>query len=56
MSYIDAGYAVALVSLSVYGGSLWLRRRRLERLAARVEVPPGEQRVPAATTKASARS
>ena len=37
MSYIDAGYAVALTVLAAYAASLWWRRRRLERLAARVE-------------------
>ncbi|MGO8860677.1 MAG: hypothetical protein ACLQRH_07900 [Acidimicrobiales bacterium] len=31
MSYVDAGYAVALVSLFLYGMGLVLRRRRWER-------------------------
>lgn len=34
MSYIDAGYSVALGSLAVYAALLWYRRRRLERLAS----------------------
>jgi hypothetical protein len=33
MSYVYAGYAVALVSLSLYGTGLLLRRRRWERAA-----------------------
>lgn len=37
MSYINAGYAIALTVLSGYAVQLWWRRRRLERLAARVE-------------------
>ena len=37
MSYIDAGYAIALTVLSGYAVQLWWRRRRLERLAARVD-------------------
>ena len=36
MSYIDAGYAVALVVTAGYAVSLWQRRRRLERLVQRV--------------------
>lgn len=31
MSYIDAGYAIALTVLATYATSLWFRRRRLER-------------------------
>jgi hypothetical protein len=31
MSYIDAGYAVALVTVAGYAVTLWFRRRRLER-------------------------
>jgi hypothetical protein len=31
MSYVDAGYTVALVSLFVYGVALVLRRRRWEK-------------------------
>ncbi len=34
MSYIDAGYIVALGVLAVYGVTLALRRRRLERAVA----------------------
>ena len=34
MSYIDAGYAIALVVVAAYGALLALRRRRLERMAA----------------------
>ena len=41
MSYIDAGYAIALTVLTGYAGQLWFRRRRLERLAARVETMAG---------------
>jgi len=37
MSYIDAGYTIALSVLAAYAVQLWWRRRRLERLAARVE-------------------
>jgi hypothetical protein len=36
MGYIDAGYAAALGVLFVYSISLFARRRRLTRLAARV--------------------
>jgi uncharacterized membrane protein YccC len=36
LRYIDAGYAVALGTLFAYGLSLLVRRRRLDRLAARV--------------------
>ncbi len=35
MSYVDAGYAIALATLALYALSLLLRRRRLEALAAR---------------------
>ncbi len=37
MNYIDAGYSVALTVLSGYAVQLWWRRRRLERLAARID-------------------
>jgi len=37
VSYIDAGYAIALAVLAGYAGQLWQRRRRLERLAARTQ-------------------
>ncbi len=38
MSYMDAGYGIALGVLAAYAGQLWWRRRRLERLAGRVEL------------------
>lgn len=31
MSYVDAGYVIALVVLAAYAASLVVRRRRLER-------------------------
>ncbi len=37
MSYIDAGYAIALGVLFSYSAILWFRRRRLERLASALE-------------------
>jgi len=37
VSYINAGYSIALTVLSACAGQLWWRRRRLERLAARVD-------------------
>ncbi len=40
MSYIIAGYTVAGVTLAGYGALLWERRRRLERLAARLGAEP----------------
>jgi hypothetical protein len=40
MSYVDAGYAIALSSLFVYGIGLGLRRRRWER--ARQNAEPRE--------------
>jgi hypothetical protein len=36
MSYIDAGYTIVLGVLAGYAGSLFWRRRRLERIAARL--------------------
>ncbi|MHB1552386.1 MAG: MYXO-CTERM sorting domain-containing protein [Acidimicrobiales bacterium] len=36
MSYVDAGYGIALGVLALYSLSLLLRRRRLERAAERV--------------------
>jgi len=36
MSYIIAGYVIALTTLAAYAGQLVVRRRRLERLAARL--------------------
>ena len=38
MSYVDAGYAIALATLCVYAVSLLLRRRRWER-ALRLSEP-----------------
>jgi hypothetical protein len=46
--YVDAGYAVGLSVLFLYGLSLVARRRRLERA---VELAPGEN--PAAPDRAS---
>ncbi|MGA2520878.1 MAG: hypothetical protein ABSG81_08700 [Acidimicrobiales bacterium] len=40
MSYIDAGYAIALSVLCAYGALLWRRRQRLERVVARTRRPP----------------
>lgn len=40
MNYVDAGYAVALTVVAGYGVTLWLRRRRLERLVR--ALPPDE--------------
>ena len=37
MSYVDAGYAVALGALALYAASLVVRWRRLERTSAKVE-------------------
>lgn len=41
MSYVDAGYAVALTVVAGYAVSLWARRRRLERLVR--ALPPPEE-------------
>ena len=40
MSYIDAGYAIALGVLFLYAVSLWRRRRRLERVVGRAQDRP----------------
>ena len=40
MSYIDAGYAIALGVLAAYAAILWRRRHRLERSASRPTGPP----------------
>ena len=40
MSYIDAGYAIALGVLAAYAAILWRRRQRLERAASRAPGPP----------------
>jgi hypothetical protein len=39
MSYVDAGYAVALGTLFAYSAYLLGRRRRLERVLRRSELP-----------------
>lgn len=44
MSYVDAGYAVALVVTSGFGLLLWARRRRLERLVASVSAGAAPER------------
>ncbi len=47
MSYVDAGYAVALSGLALYAVTLVLRRRRWERALQRWEQPaPGTAGVP----------
>ena len=43
MSYVDAGYAIALGTLFVYAVSLVLRRRRWERALRMSEPPPADQ-------------
>jgi hypothetical protein len=43
VSYVDAGYAVALGTLFVYALSLVLRRRRWERALRMSEPPAAEQ-------------
>ena len=43
MSYVDAGYAIALAALFVYAISLVLRRRRWER-ALKVSQPASSSR------------
>ena len=45
MSYVDAGYAIALGSLFVYAVALVLRRRRLER-ALQVSEQAGDAAAP----------
>ncbi len=45
MNYVDAGYTIALVAISVYGVSLGLRRRRWERALKVAEVSQ-EPKVP----------
>ena len=48
MSYVDAGYAIALGTLAVYAVALVLRRRRLERALAVAEGrPPAAPEAPA---------
>jgi hypothetical protein len=41
VSYIAAGYAVALTTLGAYAALLVRRRRRLEALVARTGATPG---------------
>jgi hypothetical protein len=43
VSYIAAGYGVALATLGAYGALLVHRRRRLEALAARVAERGGDR-------------
>lgn len=38
MTYVDAGYAIALVVLALYAAGLVSRRRRLERAARAAEI------------------
>ena len=47
MRYVDAGYAVTLVTLLVYAVSLVLRRRRWERALAASEQPHADGSAPA---------
>ena len=42
MRYVDAGYAIALTTLFVYGLAMVLRRRRLERAVEKLR--PAEDR------------
>lgn len=49
MSYVDAGYSIALSALFLYGVALGLRRRRWER-ALRVAEHSEEQDAPGART------
>ena len=46
MKYIDAGYAAALGTLFAYSISLFVRRRRLTRLAARASRQGSQIRLP----------
>ena len=43
MSYVDAGYVVALGGSFLYGVSLVLRRRRWERALRAAAAPAGER-------------
>ena len=43
MSYVDAGYIVAIGGSFLYGLSLFLRRRRWERALSNMESVPDEQ-------------
>ena len=42
MSYVDAGYLVAIGGAFLYGLSLFLRRRRWERALTVMEATPDE--------------
>ena len=44
MSYVDAGYVVAVGGTFLYGLSLFLRRRRWERALARVRESGPDER------------
>jgi hypothetical protein len=46
VSYVDAGYTVALVTLLVYGSGLLLRRRRWERALKASRSPDGATSAP----------
>jgi len=46
MSYVDAGYAVALATLFVYAVGLVVRRRRWERALRASERPAAETGAP----------
>lgn len=55
MSYVDAGYAIALVGILLYAVSLVLRRRRWEK-ALRMSRPTEHPLPPASTAGDGARS
>lgn len=42
MSYIDAGYTIALLVVTGYAASLWQRRRRLEQTVRAMRRSEGE--------------
>lgn len=46
MTYVDAGYAIALTVLALYAAGLVARRRRLERAARVAGAVPPEPPVP----------
>jgi hypothetical protein len=54
MSYVDAGYAIALSVLFVYSLGLVARRRRLARAVAAAAAPPATADPPAADPPATA--
>jgi hypothetical protein len=47
VSYVDAGYLVAIGGSFLYGLSLFLRRRRWERALAVMDSTPDEGALPA---------